>query len=394
METLGIPSLDGSPVEKDPRKIWQTFAENYHLFRGTPTGMWLAQEFYELFGIRQGLNGENGQTIYDGISSHLSSPEFRPRALYKRFGIEVLCTTDAAWDTLDNHKTIRDSGWEGAILPTFRPDGVLDLRSPAWAGNLEKLKAASGMEIDSYRSFIQALEKQREFFRAMGAKATDHAVLTPTTNLLSENEIEDIFQQALEGNASPAEAARFEGHMLIEMARMSVEDGLVMMLHPGAFRGHNEQFTRRFGKDTGNDIPVAHEFTQGLKPLLDRFGNDPRLTLILFTLDETNYSRELAPLAGHYPSVKLGPPWWFHDSLNGMRRFFDEVMETAGIYNTAGFNDDTRAFPSIPARHDLWRRAAADWVAGLEVRHIVNRREAEEMIWEMAYGLAKKAYKL
>ncbi|MAT99740.1 MAG: glucuronate isomerase [Anaerolineaceae bacterium] len=394
MEDLAVPRRDGGPVESDYRRAWQLFADNFYLFRGTPTGIWLVEELVNVFGITQKLNGPNAQTIYDQIDEKLKSPEFKPRSLYGRFNIEVLCTTDAATDTLAHHQSIRDSGWHGRILPTFRPDAVVNLDTENWREHIAALSQASGVDVVDYRSFLQALAQRRAFFKAMGAKATDHAALTAYTALLTDREAEAIFQRALRGEATANDAAQFTGHMLIQMAQMSVNDGLVMQLHVGAYRNHNEQIFNRFGRDMGADIPVASEFTQGLRPLLNQFGNHPEFTLILFNLDETTYARELAPLAGHYPAVRLGPPWWFHDSLNGMRRYFDRVMETAGIYNTAGFNDDTRAYPSIPARHDVWRRAACDWVAGLVIRHIVDEADGAEMVQALAYDLAKQAYKL
>jgi glucuronate isomerase len=306
----------------------------------------------------------------------------------------VLCTTDAATDTLDHHQAIRASGWGGNILPTFRPDNLINLNSANWAQNIATLSDVSGIDVHNYASFVQALEQRRAFFKQIGAIATDHAAQTPYTGELAPQAAETIFQQALSGEVTADDAVRFTGHMLIEMARMSIEDGLVMQLHPGSLRNHNALFITRFGRDRGDDIPVQTEYTRNLQPLLNKYGNDPRLALILFTLDETTYSRELAPLAGHYPSLKLGPPWWFFDSYNGMQRFFEGVMETAGIYNTAGFNDDTRAFASIPARHDLWRRASANWLAGLVARHIVRAEEAGEMILDLAYRLPKRAYRL
>ena len=394
LEALGVPRRDGGPVETDHRKIWQTFADHFYLFRGTPTGIWLTQELVEVFGVTEKLTGASAQRIYDQIADCLARPEFRPRALFERFNIEVLATTDAASDPLVHHQAIRASSWRGRVVPTFRPDGVVNLDAPGWRQNIEALSAASGIEVNSYRALIAALENRRAFFKQMGATATDHAALTPATGELSAAEAEAIFARALKGQATADDAARFTGHMLMEMARMSIEDGLVMQLHPGSFRNHNPEVFARHGLDKGADIPIATEYTRNLKPLLDKYGRDRRLTLILFTLDETTYSRELAPLAGHYPALRLGPPWWFHDSLNGMARYFDQVMETAGLYNTAGFNDDTRAFPSIPARHDVWRRASANWLAGLVVRGIVGLDDAEEMAHDMAYGLAKKAYKL
>ncbi|GAB4581087.1 MAG: glucuronate isomerase [Anaerolineales bacterium] len=394
LESLAIPRKDGGATETDHRKAWQLFADHFCLFRGTPTGLWLREEFTQLFGISETLNGQNAQAIYDQIENHLRTPAFNPRRMYEQFNIEVLCTTDAATDTLTHHQAIRNSGWTGRILPTFRPDAVINLDTENWRAHLAKLSQVSGVDVVDYPSFIRALEGRRTFFKSLGAKATDHAALTAYTAPLSPTEAETIFQHALHGSATPAEAARFTGHMLIEMARMSVEDGLVMQLHIGAYRNHNHLIFQTFGRDMGADIPTASEFTQNLRPLLNQFGNHPALTLILFNLDETSYSRELAPLAGHYPAVKLGPPWWFFDSLNGMRRYFDQIIETAGLYNTAGFNDDTRAYPSIPARHDLWRRAACDWVAGLVVRHIVDEAEGFEMVKALAYDLAKAAYKL
>ncbi|MFQ5611802.1 MAG: glucuronate isomerase [Anaerolineae bacterium] len=392
MEKLGVPRQDGGPVEEDHRRIWQIFAENFYLFRGTPTGMWLAHELRDVFGVEDKLSGESAQDIYDQIAARLESPDFRPRRLYEAFNIEVLCTTDAATDPLDHHRAIRQSGWGGRILPTFRPDAVINIDTPAWVENIAALSRVSGVEVTGYRTYIQALENRRAFFKEMGATATDHAAVTPYTEELSEGEAEAIFQRALKGQATAEDATRFTGHMLLENARMSLEDGLVMQLHPGSFRNHNRRVFDRFGLDKGADIPVRTEYTRNLHPLLNKYGNDARLTLILFTLDETTYSRELAPLAGHYPAVRLGPPWWFHDSLEGMTRFRQQVMETAGLYNTVGFNDDTRAYPSIPARHDLARRVDANWIAGLVVRGIVDMADAEAMIQDTAYNLAKRAY--
>jgi glucuronate isomerase len=394
MEDLGIPRRDGQPVETDHRQAWQRFADHYYLFRGTPTGIWLDHEFYHVFGIRHKLNSDTAQDIYDQIATKLQTEEMSPRRLFEQFNIEVLCTTDTATDTLEHHRAIRTSGWEGAIRPTFRPDAVVNLDTPDWRDNIDRLSAVSGITVGGYGAFIRALENRRAYFKDMGATATDHAALTPYTEKLSEAEASGIFTRALRGNASADDARRFTGHMLIEMARMSTEDGLVMQLHPGSLRNHNTFIFETFGTDKGADIPLAIDYTRNLRPLLNAFGHDPRLTLILFTLDETTYARELAPLAGHYPAIVLGPPWWFHDSLNGMARFFDQVMETAGIYNTAGFNDDTRAFPSISARHDVWRRASANWLAGLVLRRMVGMAEAEDMATELAYGLAKRAYKL
>ena len=393
LERMGIPTLDGSEVETDHRRIWQVFGENFHLFRGTPTGMWLTQELHSVFGVDEKLNSESAQSIYDHIDEQLKKPEFRPRSLFERFNIEVLSTTDAATDSLDHHRAIQESGWAGRVVPTFRPDGVVNIDRPDWRENIDLLADVCGFEISSVSRLVQALEQRRSCFKEMGATATDHAALTPYTSELSLSEADEILRRGLDGTANADDATRFTGHLLMENARMSIEDGLVMQLHVGSYRNHNRVIFERFGADKGADIPIPHEFTRNLAPLLNKYGNDPRLTLILFTLDESTYARELAPLAGHYPAVRLGPPWWFNDSFNGMRRYRDLVMETAGLHNTVGFNDDTRAFPSIPARHDLARRVDADWIAGLVVRGIVDMADAEEMALDLAYRLVKRAYK-
>lgn len=394
LESLGVPRRDGTPVEQDHRKIWQTFADHFYLFRGTPSGAWLTHELSEVFGCQKPLTSATAQEIYDHIEARLSEPYFKPRRLFERFNIEVLCTTDPATDTLEYHQAIRQSGWNGRILPTFRPDGVVNFDAPNWRANIAKLSEVSNIDVVDYKSYIQALEQRRAFFKSMGATATDHAALVPATAELTPIEAEATFRSALEGEATVADAARFTAHMLMEMARMSSEDGLVMQLHPGSLRNHNEIIFQKFGLDKGADIPIQTEYTRNLLPLLNKYGNDSRLALILFTLDETTYSRELAPLAGHYPALKLGPPWWFFDSLNGMARYFEQVMETAGLYNTAGFNDDTRAFCSIPARHDVWRRASANWLAGLVARHIIDMNDARVLMQDLTANLAKRAYHL
>ena len=317
MESLGIPTQDGTPVETDPRAVWQLFAEHYYLFRGTPTGVWFDHELHELFDVRLKLDAGSAQRIYDQIDEQLASPEFRPRALFDRFNIEVLATTDRATDSLAHHRAIRESEWDGRVIPTFRPDAVFRIASPDWHREIAALAVASNRRITDISSFYQALAERRAFFKSLGATATDHAVVEPFTTRLSMETAEAIFRRALNGDATVAEQRLFEGHMLVEMARMSVEDGLVMQLHPGAYRDHNPTVARRFGADKGADIPVATEYTRNLAALLDAHGNDPRLTLVLFTLDESAYARELAPLAGHYPAVRLGPPWWFHDSIEG-----------------------------------------------------------------------------
>lgn len=394
LEDLGIPTRDGTSVETDHRRIWQRFAESFHLFRGTPTGLWLTEELIRVFGVEEKLTGENAQEIYDHVEAQISKPEFSPRALFERFDIEVLCTTDSATDTLEQHHSLREEGWGGSVRPTFRPDALTNLMTPGWQQQVEELANVSGIDITGYKQFIEAFEKRRSFFKEMGATATDQSAVTPRTERLPDSGAEEIFARALKDEATLEDAERFTAHMFMEMARMSTEDGLVMQMHIGSLRDHNEAVASRFGADKGADMPVQTEWTRNLHPLLDAYGNDPRFRLILFTLDESTYSRELAPLAGHYPALLLGPPWWFHDSPNGMRRYFDRVVETAGIYNLAGFNDDTRAFASIPVRHDMWRRAVCDWLAGSVLSGTIDEEDAADMAPELAYGLAKRAYKL
>ncbi|MDE2855915.1 MAG: glucuronate isomerase [Chloroflexota bacterium] len=394
LDDLGIPPLGEGPTTRDHRQIWQTVCDNWRLFRATPTGIWIRDELADVFGIDLKINSANAAAIYDAIEARLTRPEFRPRALFERFNIEVLATTDAATDKLQHHQAIRDSGWSGRVIPTFRPDALVNVEAEGWRESIDLLSEAAGVDVHDCASFIQALEQRRAFFKSMGATATDHAALTAYTEVLSPADAEAIFARALKGEASAKDAARFTGHMLIEMARMSSEDGLVMQLHIGSWRNHNPALFARYGRDMGADIPIRGEFTKNLKPLLDRFGVQPDLTLVLFNLDETTYSRELAPLAGHYPILRLGAPWWFFDSWLGMTRFLDAVVETAGIYNLAGFNDDTRAYPSIPTRHDVWRRVCADWLAGQLVRGFIDEQDAFEMIRALAYDLAKQTYRL
>jgi len=394
MESLGIPSLDGSKVEKDPRKIWQIFADNYYLFSGTPSGAWLSYEFGVVFGIKEKLNSSNAQKFYDKLQEKINSPEFLPRTLFEKFSIEVLSTTDAASDDLSYHKKIKMSGWKGRIIPCFRPDAVTDLLNKNWKANLKLLEKSVNYKITSYKLFIKALEDRRAYFKSICATSTDHGVFSPYTHELSKKEVKEIFNRALEGKSSEKDAKLFTAHMLMEMARMSTDDGLVMQLHPGSYRNHNQVIFEKYGLDKGCDIPMQTEYTFNLRELLNKFGNNPKFSFIVFTLDESSYSRELAPLAGHYPSMKLGPAWWFHDSIQGMTRYRRMITETAGFYNTVGFNDDTRAFVSIPARHDLARRIDSNYLGELVAKHMISLNEAIQIGKDLTYNLAKKAYKL
>jgi len=394
MESLGIPTIDGSEVETDPRKIWQIFADNFYLFRGTPSSVWLAYEFNVVFGVKEKLTSSSAQKFYDVLQEKINSPEFLPRALFERFNIEVLSTTDSSSDSLEHHKKIRESDWKKRIVPCFRPDAVTDLSNLKWKENIQLLSNAVGYEFTTYSKFIEALHERRSFFKTMGAVSTDHGVFSPFTHELTNDETEKIFQRALKKQATDDDARLFTAHMLMKMAEMSIEDGLVIQIHPGSYRNHNPTIFEKFGLDKGCDIPMQTEYTFNLKELLNKYGNNPKLTIIVFTLDETTYSRELAPLAGHYPAMKLGPAWWFHDSLEGMIRFRRMVTETAGFYNTVGFNDDTRAFVSIPARHDLARRIDSNYLAELVAKHILDLADAREIAKDLSYNLVKKAYKL
>jgi len=394
LESLGIPTADGAPVEKDPRKSWRLFADNYHLFRGTPTRLWLDHTFETEFGLTARLGSDTADDYYDRIDACLKEPAFLPRTLFERFNIEVLATTESPLDDLRHHQAIRDSGWTGRVITAFRPDPVVDPEFPGFVDNVIALGTLTGENTASWSGYLKALAERRAFFKEMGATSTDHGHISARTADLSQNVVEDLFQKAITGQCSRDEAELFRAQMLTEMARMSLDDGLVMQIHPGAFRSHNPQLLKQFGRDMGADIPTRTDYVTALKPLLDRFGNEPDLSIILFTLDETSYGRELAPLAGHYPVLKLGPPWWFFDSPEGMRRFRQQVTETTGFYNTVGFNDDTRAFLSIPARHDVARRMDCAFLAELVVDHRLDEDEALELAHELSYGLAKRAYKL
>jgi glucuronate isomerase len=392
---ISLDALEiGRTSIEEPRKVWRLFANHYHLFRGTPSRLWLDFAFETLFGMTNRLSGETADLYFDTIEAKLRTAEFKPRALYDRFGIEVLATTDSPLDTLEDHAAIRTSGWNGRILPTFRPDPVVDPAFAGFAEGIAKLGALTSEDTATWRGYLKALATRRGFFKSLGATATDHGHPTAQTADLSEAEAEWLFGKVLGGEANAAQQEIFRAQMLTEMARMSLDDGLVMQIHPGAVRNHNAQVYAHYGRDMGADIPGPTGYVEALRPLLDRFGNEAGLTILLFTLDETVYSRELAPLAGHYPCLRLGPPWWFNDSPEGMRRFREQATETAGFYNTVGFNDDTRAFLSIPARHDVARRMDAGFLARLVAEHRLEEDEAVELAHELTLGLVRKAYKL
>jgi len=393
LEQLGITSLDGRSCETDPRKIWKLFSQNYYLFRGTPTGVWLDFELHAVLDLKERPDEYNSDKLYDEICEKLASSEFLPRSLYERFNIEFLATTDSAIDSLNFHDMIIKSGWKGTVVPTFRPDTITDISNlQLWNSSIDTLAMITDRTIDSFSDYLQAIKKQRQFFISRGATATDHGVYQPYTGKLPGDEIEHIFNRARTGLITTEDALKFTAHMLMEYAEMSLTDNLVMQIHPGCFRNHNYPLFEKFGADKGHDIPVSVEYTNNLRALLNTYGNNPELTIILFTLDESTYNRELAPLAGHYPALKLGPAWWFNDSINGMTRFRQMTSETAGFYNTVGFNDDTRALLSIPARHDVSRRLDANYLGTLVAKKIISLEDAVEIAKDLTYSLVKKAY--
>jgi glucuronate isomerase len=394
LERTGLLSQDAEGLGVDDRAVWQLLADNVHLFALTPTGLWLRETLTTVFGIEERLEPSSAEAIYARVEEQLSTPAFAPRALLDRLRVESLSTTDAAGSSLAEHQALAASEPGFRIRPTFRPDAVVALDAAGWRDALSALEAAADREVGDYATFLEALAERRAVFKVLGATATDHAATSADTTRLAHRDASALFAAALTGAVSDVDARRFEAHMLNEFARMSMDDGLVMQLHVGSLRDHNGPLADRFGRDIGADIPVATDWTRGLRPLLEACGSDPGFAVILFTLDESTYSRELAPLAGHYPAVSLGCPWWFHDSPAGIDRFLDRVTETAGLYNLAGFVDDARALTALPARHDLWRRRTCGWLARKVDAGFLGEEEAHRLAWELAYGLVRRAYRL
>jgi glucuronate isomerase len=393
-DELGVPRRDGGPVETDGRTIWRRFAERFYLFRGTPTRLWLETTLETLFGIAEPLTAENADAVYDKIAECLGRSEYRPRALFERFNLEVLATTDGALDDLSWHKQIKVSGWAGRVVPTYRPDAVVDPDRADFRAGLDRLSEVSGIDAANWTGYLSAHRQRRALFKTLGATTSDHGHPDASTADLSAVDAAALYAKVRDGSANGMERGLFRAQMLTEMARMSLDDGLVLQIHPGSWRNHSPTMFETFGADKGFDIPKQTDYVGALKPLLDRFGMESQLTIIVFTLDETSYARELAPLAGVYPALRLGPPWWFHDSPEGMMRFHEMATETAGFYNTVGFNDDTRAFPSIPARHDVARRIDCAFLARLVAEHRLREDEAFAVAADLAYNLPKAAYRL
>jgi len=393
LDALAIPRHGEAPAT-DPRAAWRLFAEHYHLFRGTPSRMWLDHVFAEVFGFEVALDGSTADSYYDTVGERLATDAYRPRALFDRFRIDFLATTEGAHDDLSHHRAIRDSGWGGRVVSTYRPDGVIDVEHEQFGPAMARFAELTGRDVWRWPDYLDAHRDRRAFFRSLGATATDHGHPTAATANLSPAEAEALFRRVTGPAPTPADAELFRAQMLTEMARMSVDDGMVMQIHPGSFRNHNAALFASHGRDKGADIPLRTDYVAALKPMLDVVGTERDLTVILFTLDETTYTRELAPLAGHYPCLRLGPAWWFHDSPEGMRRFREMTTETAGFYNTVGFNDDTRAFLSIPARHDVARRVDCGFLARLVAEGRLADWEAAELADELTSGLVRRAYRI
>ena len=388
LESLGVPPKG---IAADPRAVFRVFAENWHLFLGTPSRTWIEFVLRETLGVTVPLSAETADAIYDQIDDKLRNPVFRPRALFDKFNIDVLATTDHALDDLTHHKTIAESAWSGRVIPTFRPDALIDPLHPEFDSAVVELAEKTGCDTSQYSGYLDALSARRAHFKMMGATATDHAIDILQTGLLPEPAA--AFAR-LRNEPTPQLARAFHGHMLIKMAEMSAEDGLVMQLHAGSQRNTNTRLFEVFGVDKGADIPRPTNWVDGLTPLLNRVGNSQNFRLIAFTLDESTYARELAPMAGQWPALRIGPPWWFHDSAAGIARYFDQVVETAGYWNLAGFNDDTRAFMSIPARHDLWRRAVATHLAEQVQKGYFETSTAKEIAVLLSMDLARESYRL
>ena len=382
LDRLGIGQGPLSP--EAARHAWRLLCQNWSVYRGTPVKYWLESALVDVFGLNLRPSAETADVLYDGIADQLAQPAFRPRALFDRFGIEVLATTDDPADDLAAHAALRaDPTFTGRVVPTFRPDRYLEAGRPVWARDVLHLGAVAGVDTGCYAGWVVAMEARRTHFRRHGGVSTDHSHEDVGTEALDAAEAERIYHAALAGTVAPDEATALRRHMLLEMARMATEDGLTMTLHPGVRRGHHRPTGARFGPDTGHDLPLPGAFTDALRPLLDRYGTHPNLTLVLFTLDESVFSRELAPLAGFYPSVYVGAPWWFLDAPDAIRRWRPAVSETAGLSRTSGFIDDTRAICSIPARHDMARRLDAGYLAGLVADHRLDEAEAAEAVVDL-----------
>jgi glucuronate isomerase len=393
---LGALGVGRGPLpEAEAREVWRRLCGHWDVYRGTPVRYWLEAELADIFGVSLRPSAATADAIYDQVADRLAKDDWRPRALYDRFRIQVLATTDDPADDLAAHAALAaDPSFTGRVVPTFRPDRYLEPAQRGWREAVGRLGEVADSDTGDYAGFVRALDARRRFFIEHGAVSADHSHVDVRTDPLEPAEAARIYRAALAGEATEAEAVALRRHMLLEMARMSCDDGLVMTLHPGVRRGHLSRTTAAFGPDTGNDIPIRAEFTDALRPLLERYGTHPGFHLVVFTVDETVFSRELAPLAGFYPTVYVGVPWWFLDAPEAIRRFRAAVTETAGFSRTSGFVDDTRAFCSIPARHDMSRRIDAGWLAQLVAEHRLDEDEAAEAALDLVTGRPREVFKL
>ncbi|MDP9806468.1 glucuronate isomerase [Trueperella bonasi] len=393
LSSLGVGQTEFS--EEDSRRAFWLLFKHWWLYRGTPVKYWMENELYDYFDIRVRPSEETADEIYDAIAEKLEKPEFRPRALYKRFPLAFLATTDDPVDDLRHHKKLaEDPDWDGEVRPTFRPDKYLEPAREDWPQLMQDLSDVSGIDTSTWAGFNEAMENRRAFFKENGAISTDHSHRDPGTARLSDADAERIYKEALAGKVSQEDADALRRSMMYEQVRMASEDGLVMTLHPAVYRNHHTPTFEKYGADVGTDIPLKTEFTENLQPALADFGTSENLHIIPFTMDETVYSRELAPLAGFYPSVFIGVPWWFIDAPEAMARFRGAITETAGFTRTSGFIDDTRAFLSIPARHDVARRVDSGYIAKLVAEHRLEMDEAVEAIHELTVNNPIRAFKL
>ena len=393
LDALGVGR--GQLAEAEAREVWRLLCSHWDVYRGTPVRYWLEAELAEIFEVSVRPSAQTADAIYDQVADRLAKDGYRPRALHDRFRIQVLATTDDPCDDLSAHAALAaDPTWSGRVIPTFRPDRYLEPGQPGWRDAVTRLAEVADLDTGDYAGFVRALEARRHYFVAHGAVSADHSHVDVRTDPLEPAEAAGIFRAALASEATEAAAVALRRHLLLEMARMSCDDGLVMTLHPGVRRGHHGPTAAAFGPDTGHDIPIRVEFTDALRPLLERYGTHPNLHLVLFTLDETVFSRELAPLAGFYPTMYVGVPWWFLDAPEATRRFRAAVTETAGFSRTSGFVDDTRAYCSIPARHDMSRRIDAGWLAQLVAEHRLDEDEATETALDLVTGRPQEVFKL
>lgn len=386
---------EGALSEQRSRAAFRLLCSHWSVYRGTAVKFWLESQLTEIFGIRLAPSAETADRIWEQVAEALTRPDFRPRALYRRFGIEVLATTDDPTDDLDAHRRLReDPTWTGRVVPTFRPDRYLEPAGATWGADVDRLAEVSGIDTGEYDGFLAALADRRRYFRSFGAVSADHSHADARTDPLAQGDAAHLYALARKGDVTTGEATALRRHLVLEMARMSAEDGLVMTLHPGVSRNHHGPTQRRYGADVGADIPVRVDYTEALRPMLDRYGTHPNFRLILFTLDETAFSREIGPLAGFYPSVYAGAPWWFLDAPEAIRRYRAAITESAGFGKTSGFIDDTRAFCSIPARHDMSRRLDAGYLAQLVADGRLSVDEARDSLHDLVVTNPRKAFRL